>query len=124
MDTATQDPVKPFPAPAVEWRPYQRRATNAAVLALKAGKAALIVLPTGSGKSLNAADAARRAHVAGFRTLILAPSRELVQQDAAAVTKATGNTVMPSPACAGLRPVDPERAVAVGTPPPPAARLR
>src|SRR5260370_22149387 len=116
MDTATQDPVKPFPAPAVEWRPYQRRATNAAVLALKAGKAALLVLPTGSGKSLNAADAARRAHVAGFRTLILAPSRELVQQDAAAVTRVTGNTVTPSLACAGLGPVDVDGAVVIGTP--------
>jgi DNA repair protein RadD len=103
-------------APAVEWRPYQRRATNAAVLALKAGKAALLVLPTGSGKSLNAADAARRAHVAGYRTLILAPTRELVQQDADAVMKVTANTVTPSLACAGLGPVEVDGAVVIGTP--------
>ena len=109
-------PIKSNSAPAVEWRPYQRHAVNAAVLALKAGKAALLVLPTGSGKSLNAADAARRAHFAGLRTLILAPSRELVQQDAAAVTKVTGNTVMPSLACAGIGPVDLDGAVVIGTP--------
>lgn len=100
----------------VEWRPYQRQATNAAVLALKAGKAALLVLPTGSGKSLNAGDAARRAHEAGLRTLIIAPSRELVAQDAAALTFVTGNTVMPSLACAGLGPVDVDGAVVIGTP--------
>jgi DNA repair protein RadD len=110
-------------APAVEWRPYQRQATNAAVVALKAGKPALLVLPTGSGKSFNAGDAARRAHDAGLRTLILAPSRELVQQDAAAVTKVTGNKVTPSLACAGLGPVDVGGAVVVGTPQTLARRL-
>jgi DNA repair protein RadD len=111
-----EHPTKSDSSPAVEWRPYQRRATNAAVLALKAGKAALIVLPTGSGKSFNAADAARRANVAGLRTLIIAPSRELVQQDAAAVRKVAGNTVRPSLACAGLGPVDVTGAVVIGTP--------
>jgi DNA repair protein RadD len=103
-------------APAVEWRPYQRQATNAAVLALKAGKPGLLVLPTGSGKSLNAGDAAHRAHVAGLRTLILVPSRELVKQNAAAVAKVTGNTVTPSLACSGLGPVDVSGAVVIGTP--------
>jgi DNA repair protein RadD len=116
-------PVKPFPAPAVEWRPYQRRATNAAVLALKAGKAALLVLPTGSGKSFNAADAARRAHAAGFRTLILAPSRELVQQDADAISFVTGKTLKPSLACTGLGPVDLEGDIVIGTPQTLARRL-
>lgn len=100
----------------VEWRPYQRQATNAAVVALKSGNAALLVLPTGSGKSLNAGDAARRAHAAGLRTLIIAPSRELVAQDAAALTKVTGNTLIPSLACAGLGPVDVGEAVVIGTP--------
>jgi len=51
---------------AVIWRFYQRAATNAAVIALKAGQAPLVVLPTGSGKSLIAADAARRALVASL----------------------------------------------------------
>jgi DNA repair protein RadD len=107
----------------IEWRPYQRHATNAAVLALKAGKTGLLVLPTGSGKSLNAGDAAHRANAAGLRTLIVAPSRELVQQDAEAVMKVTGNTVTPSLACAGLGPVDVGGAVVVGTPQTLARRL-
>src|SRR5258705_8908021 len=98
------------------WRPYQRQATNAAVLALKAGKAALLVLPTGSGKSLNAAEAAHRAHVARLRTLIIAPTRELVQQDADAISFVTGKTLKPSLACAGLGPVDVDGAVVIGTP--------
>jgi DNA repair protein RadD len=109
-------PSKPDPAPAVIWRGYQRRAVNAAVLALKAGKAALLVLPTGSGKGLNAADAARRAHAAGMRTLIVAPTRELVQQDADAVAFVTGKTVTSSFACAGLGPVDLDGDVVIGTP--------
>jgi DNA repair protein RadD len=104
------------PDQAVQWRPYQRQATNAAVVALKAGKAALLVLPTGSGKSLNAAEAAHRAHVARLRTLIIAPSRELVQQDADALSLVTGNTVKPSLACAGLGPVELDGAIVIGTP--------
>ena len=86
------------------------------MLALKSGTAALLGLPTGSGKSYIAGDAARRAHDADMRVVILAPSRELVQQDAAAVSKVTGNTVTPSLACAGLGPVDVGGAVVVGTP--------
>ncbi len=108
--------IAPLPNCGNSLRPYQRLAVNAAVAALKAGNAALLSLPTGSGKSRIAGDAARRAHIAGMRTLILAPSRELVQQDAAAVTFVTGNTVTPSLACAGLGPVDVGGAVVVGTP--------
>ncbi len=111
-----EHPIKSDSAPAVEWRPYQRQATNAAVVALKTGKPALLVLPTGSGKSLNAGEAANRAHVAGLRTLILAPSRELVAQDAAAVMRVSGNTVTPSIACSGIGPVDVSGAVVIGTP--------
>jgi DNA repair protein RadD len=104
------------PDQAVQWRPYQRQATNAAVVALKSGKAALLVLPTGSGKSLNAAEAAQRATCARLRTLIIAPSRELVQQDADAIGFVTGKTLKPSLACAGLGPVDLDGAVVVATP--------
>jgi DNA repair protein RadD len=104
------------PARALTWRPYQRRAVNAAVLALKAGQAALLVLPTGSGKSLNAADAARRAHAASLRALIIAPTRELVEQDAEAVTFVAGNAIVPSIACAGLGRVDVGGEVVIGTP--------
>src|SRR5690242_11866544 len=92
--------------PAVEWRPYQRRAVNAGVLALKAGKSALLVLPTGSGKSLMAADAVRRAHAAGKRSLIICPSRELVRQDADAVHLIARSDLTVSLACAGLGPVE------------------
>lgn len=115
--------IAPLPDSGNSLRPYQRLAVNAAVVALKADKAALLSLPTGSGKSRIAADAARRAHVAGMRTLVLAPSRELVQQDAAAVMNVTGNTVMPSLACAGLGPVDVDGAVVVATPQTLARRL-
>ena len=116
--------AKPEPAPAVlQWRPYQKAAVNDAVLALKAGNPALLVLPTGSGKSLNAADAAHRAHVAGLRTLIIAPSRELVQQDAEAVGFVTGKKVKPSLACTGLGPVDLEGDIVIGTPQTLARRL-
>jgi DNA repair protein RadD len=100
---------------AVIWRAYQRTATNCAVVALKAGKAALLVLPTGSGKSLIAADAARRAHAASLHTLIIAPTRELVEQDADAVAFVTGNAIT-SLACAGLGEVDLGGAVVIGTP--------
>jgi DNA repair protein RadD len=103
------------PAP-VQWRPYQRRAVNAAVLALKAGQAALLVLPTGSGKSLMAADAVCRAHVAGKRSLIICPSRELVRQDADAVDLIARRELTVSLACAGLGPVKVDGHVVIGTP--------
>ncbi len=108
--------TRPVNSPVVQWRPYQRRAVNAGVLALKAGKAALLVLPTGSGKSLIAADAAKRADAADLRTCIIAPSRELVQQDAEAVSFVTGNALAPSLACAGLGPVDVTGKLVIGTP--------
>jgi DNA repair protein RadD len=104
------------PNGAIAWRPYQRDATNAAVLKLKCGVAALLVLPTGSGKSLIAGDAAKRAHVAGYRTLIIAPTRELVEQDAAAVAAVTGGALIPSLACAGLGEIDLTGPVVIGTP--------
>jgi DNA repair protein RadD len=103
-------------AEQLHWRPYQRQATNAAIVALKAGQAPLVVLPTGSGKSLIAADAARRAHVAVLRTLIIAPARELVQQDADAVAFVTGGALVPSLACAGLGRVDLGGDLIIGTP--------
>jgi DNA repair protein RadD len=109
-DTASTAPS------AIKWRLYQRAATNAAVVALKAGQAPLVVLPTGSGKSLIAADAARRAHVASLRTLIIAPTRELVQQDADAVATVSGGALMSSLACAGLGPVDLSGNLVIGTP--------
>ena len=122
LDTATiarrvASAVKPgIPTAPVQWRPYQRQATNAAVTALKNGQAALLAVPTGAGKSLMAADAAKRADVADLRTCIIAPSRELVQQDAEAVAFVTANTIAPSIACAGLGPVDVAGGLVIGTP--------
>jgi len=109
-------------AAVVEWRPYQWRAVNAAVLALKAGQAPLLVLPTGSGKSLIIADATRRALAKAMGTVIIAPSRELVRQDADAVELVTG--VTPSLACAGLGPIKIGGPVVIGTPQTLARRLK
>jgi DNA repair protein RadD len=76
----------------------------------------LLVLPTGAGKSLIAADAARRAHAAEKRTLIVAPTRELVRQDADAVEFVTGKAIVPTLACAGLGEVNVTGEVVIGTP--------
>jgi DNA repair protein RadD len=86
------------------------------VLALKSSTAVVLVLPTGSGKSLIAGDTVKRAHAAGYRTLIVAPSQELVEQDSIAVLTVTGNALVPSIACAGLGQVDLSGAVIIGTP--------
>ena len=107
----------------ITWRQYQRHATNEAVLALKAGVAALLSLPTGSGKSLIAADAVRRAHVAGLRSLVIAPTRELVEQDAAAIRRIAPDGMAVTIACAGLGEIDFTGHVTVGTPQTVARRL-
>ena len=102
--------------PAIVWRPYQRNAVNAAVIALKAGKAALLVLPTGSGKSLLAADTVARGYTAGLRSLIVCPTRELVTQDADAVARILRAGMRVTIACAGLGEIDLSGDVVIGTP--------
>jgi DNA repair protein RadD len=116
-------PISEFKPQAINLRQYQRETVNAAVPALKAGKAALLVLPTGSGKSLIAADVVRRAHLASMRSLVIAPSQELVQQDADAVGLITARSVVPSIACAGLGMIDLTGSVVIGTPQTVARRL-
>jgi DNA repair protein RadD len=62
-------------------RPYQERALELLDAAIAAGKRApLLVLPTGSGKTVIAGELMRRAQERGQRALFLAPRRELVMQ--------------------------------------------
>ncbi|WP_110670536.1 DEAD/DEAH box helicase [Salinicola halophilus] len=67
-------------APAApELRPYQRQAVDNVIAHFRASDdPAVVVLPTGSGKSLVIADLARRAR---GRVLVLAHVRELVEQN-------------------------------------------
>ncbi|MCC7411955.1 MAG: DEAD/DEAH box helicase [Gammaproteobacteria bacterium] len=68
------------PAPPV-LRDYQRDALDRIDAAFDAGhRAPLLVLPTGSGKTVIAAELMRREVAAGRRVLFLAPRRELVDQ--------------------------------------------
>ncbi len=65
-------------APAVSLRPYQRDALAAIQVARTSGKcAALVVMPTGTGKTIVFVSLAQRANV---RTLILAHTEELLTQ--------------------------------------------
>jgi superfamily II DNA or RNA helicase len=63
--------------PGVTLRPYQRRLVREAVAANT-----LISLPTGSGKTLIAAETAR---LVGGRTLFLVPKKMLVKQQSKAI---------------------------------------
>ena len=70
-------------------RPYQHAAIEQLHAALVAGsRAPLIVLPTGAGKTVIAAELMRRAVERGERALFLAPRRELVMQASLALTAA------------------------------------
>jgi DNA repair protein RadD len=117
------DDITSHLVPAVSLRLYQRRAVNAAVLALKGGSPALLSLPTGSGKSLLAGNAAKRANAAGLRTLIIPPTRELVAQDAEAVRIVTGGALSASIACSGLGEVNLAGPLVIGTPQTLASRI-
>lgn len=67
----------------IELRPYQVRAIDVARKLLAQGKkSVLLVSPTGSGKTVIAADVIRRAEERGSRVLFLAHRRELIQQTA------------------------------------------
>lgn len=70
----------------ITFRPHQTAAVDAVEDAYRAGmKRPLVDACVGSGKSLMMAELARRAWVdRGERSIILAPSRELVEQDATA----------------------------------------
>ena len=67
----------------MDLRPYQREAIEQVRERLRRGaKRVLIVLPTGGGKTVVAADIIRSATERGSRTLFLAHRRELIQQTA------------------------------------------
>ena len=64
---------------AYKLRPYQQEAVNATIQHFRSGKnPAVVVLPTGAGKSLVIAELAR---IARGRVLVLAHVRELVEQN-------------------------------------------
>lgn len=71
-------------------RDYQRQASNAAVYALtqKKGRNGILVLPTGSGKSLVIADIASRID---SPLLVLQPSKEILEQNYAKYQSYGGN---------------------------------
>lgn len=68
-------------------RPYQLEAVNAAIEALKAGDTTLIVMPTGTGKTIVFAHVL--AHFAGRRGLVLAHREELIRQAVEKIEQAT-----------------------------------
>ncbi|WP_302051011.1 MULTISPECIES: DEAD/DEAH box helicase [Halomonadaceae] len=72
-------PLTPHAAPAPALRPYQQHAVARVVEHFRGSdEAAVVVLPTGSGKSLVIAELARLAR---GRVLVLAHVRELVEQN-------------------------------------------
>src|SRR5437016_3556076 len=76
-------PLLPPPPPPPLW-PHQQRAiadVDAAVLAGR--RAPLLVLPTGAGKTVIAAERIRREVAAGGSALFVAPRRELIYQTSA-----------------------------------------
>lgn len=68
-------------------RPYQLRALDAAQSSLQAHRAALIVLPTGTGKTVVFSHLARQQRK---RTLVLAHRQELIEQAAQKLKDVTG----------------------------------
>lgn len=61
-------------------RPYQAEAVDAALAAIAAKKNGIIVMPTGSGKSLVIAGIVTRS---GANVLVLQPTKEILEQNAA-----------------------------------------
>lgn len=68
---------------AFKLRPYQQDAVNAVISHIKFSLAsAMIILPTGAGKSLVVAELARLIHAASKKSvLVMAPQKELVVQN-------------------------------------------
>lgn len=89
----------------IELRDYQDAAYEALCRDLRAGVPGVAVLPTGAGKSLIIGAVANRAIKFNKRTLILAPSAELVEQDLAALNTLRADAPA-STACAMLGPVN------------------
>ena len=88
----------------LELRYYQTDAADAAESAVRAGGHPVLALPTGSGKSLVAAELVRRARERGERVLVATHVQELVQNNAAEFKALTG--IEPGILCAGLERTD------------------
>ena len=75
----------------MELRPYQTEAVEAILHQWKEGiRKTLLVLPTGTGKTIVFSEVIRRVVLAGGRVLILAHREELLQQAADKLIRATG----------------------------------
>lgn len=84
----SRDWLSESPASRVELRDYQRRAVEAVDRAVAAGnRKPLLVLPTGAGKTVVAAELINRALERGGRAMFLAPRRELVEQASRAIAR-------------------------------------
>lgn len=71
-------------------RPYQRESANCAMVRFRASdRATLVVMPTGTGKTIVFAECAKRARAKG-RVLVLAHRDELLTQAADKIRRATG----------------------------------
>ncbi len=69
-------------------RKYQKSAVDAAINSFKTKKNGILVLPTGSGKSLIVADVVGKM---GGRTIVLQPTKEILEQNKGKV-EAFGHT--------------------------------
>ena len=69
-------------------RGYQAQAVEELRAAVRAHRSAVYVLPTGGGKTVVAAEVARRGEARGKRTLLLVHRRELVKQAVATLSEA------------------------------------
>ena len=69
-------------------RPYQSEAVSAGLEIISFKKPGLIVLPTGTGKSLVIADIVRQS---GLKTIVLQPTKEILEQNLSKI-KASGLT--------------------------------
>ena len=75
----------------MELRPYQTEAVEAILHQWEEGiRKTLLVLPTGTGKTIVFSEVIRRVVLAGGRVLILAHREELLQQAADKLIRATG----------------------------------
>ena len=80
----------------MELRPYQTEAVEAILHQWQEGiRKTLLVLPTGTGKTIVFSEVIRRVVLEGGRVLILAHREELLQQAADKLVRSTGIMVTP-----------------------------
>ena len=76
----------------MDLRPYQQQAVESVERAFEEVRSALVVLPTGAGKTIVFANVAAREVMKGGRVLVLAHRGELLHQAQDKILKATGIT--------------------------------